>query len=271
MRRRSGQRVCRIRAGQAGPRRLQEGFQQCVVNASCPGTEFQVTAGLRRAREPADVLGGAPLVRVEVQRGAVVPDVAARGCPRAAAGGVRRVGCPAAAHTWSKTQRMVRTVGPASTRVPRTAISRILPPGPAARSSTVTRWPRAASSRATTSPPMPAPITAMERCGWTKVLSLTGRSALPIVRHAARDAASQSPLVCLARPAVDEPGLPALRAGFAFTRFLARRRSKALFDLCAGFVYSQVLLAVVRLRLLELVRSGPLPLGDLRTALDLPR
>ena len=58
---------------------------------------------------------------------------------------------------------------------------------------------------------------------------------------------------------------------FPLTRFLARRRSKELFDLCAGFVYSQVLLAVVRLQLLERVRSGPVSVADLSRTLDLPR
>ena len=36
-------------------------------------------------------------------------------------------------------------------------------------------------------------------------------------------------------------------AAFPLTRPIARRRAAALFDLCAGFVYSQVLVACVRL------------------------
>ncbi|RAI57670.1 methyltransferase [Roseicella frigidaeris] len=44
-------------------------------------------------------------------------------------------------------------------------------------------------------------------------------------------------------------------ARFPLTRPVARRRTRALFDLCAGFVYSQVLLACVRLRLCELLRA----------------
>lgn len=39
-------------------------------------------------------------------------------------------------------------------------------------------------------------------------------------------------------------------------RRIARRRASALFDLCAGFVYSQILAAVVELRLLELLAEG---------------
>jgi demethylspheroidene O-methyltransferase len=41
------------------------------------------------------------------------------------------------------------------------------------------------------------------------------------------------------------------------TRWLARRRARELFDLCAGFVYSQILAACVELRVFELLRDGP--------------
>ena len=46
-------------------------------------------------------------------------------------------------------------------------------------------------------------------------------------------------------------------ASFPATRPIARRRAKALFDLCAGFVYSQVLLAFVQLRLFDILAEGP--------------
>ncbi|MGI9154976.1 MAG: methyltransferase family protein, partial [Rubrivivax sp.] len=47
-------------------------------------------------------------------------------------------------------------------------------------------------------------------------------------------------------------------AGFWLTRPIARRRASELFDLVAGFVYTQVLAACVRLDLFEqLARSGP--------------
>ena len=47
-------------------------------------------------------------------------------------------------------------------------------------------------------------------------------------------------------------------AGFWLTRPFARRRARELFDLVAGFVYTQVLAACVRLNLFEeLSRSGP--------------
>jgi demethylspheroidene O-methyltransferase len=60
-------------------------------------------------------------------------------------------------------------------------------------------------------------------------------------------------------------------AGFPLTRPIAERRARALFDLCAGFVYSQVLLACVRLRLCELLaEEGPQTAAALAVRLDLP-
>ena len=44
---------------------------------------------------------------------------------------------------------------------------------------------------------------------------------------------------------------------FPLTRPVARRRARALFDLVAGFVYSQTLLACVRLRLFDHLAEGP--------------
>jgi demethylspheroidene O-methyltransferase len=79
----------------------------------------------------------------------------------------------------------------------------------------------------------------------------------------ARDA--QGPL----RPVIDrllawrdrriaDPRFRAWAARFPLTRPRARREARALFDLCAGFVYSQVLLACVRLRLFALLAERPL-------------
>jgi demethylspheroidene O-methyltransferase len=57
---------------------------------------------------------------------------------------------------------------------------------------------------------------------------------------------------------------------FPLTRPLARRRARALFDLAAGFVYAQVLVACVRLRLFDMLHEkGPLPLADLSPRLGL--
>jgi demethylspheroidene O-methyltransferase len=59
-------------------------------------------------------------------------------------------------------------------------------------------------------------------------------------------------------------------AAFPFTRPIARRRAAALFDLCAGFVYSQVLLACVRLRLFQQLQAGPLPISSLAARASVP-
>lgn len=61
------------------------------------------------------------------------------------------------------------------------------------------------------------------------------------------------------------PGFQRWAAAFPLTRPIARRRARRLFDLCAGFVYSQVLLASVRLYLFERLAEGP------RTAAELAR
>jgi demethylspheroidene O-methyltransferase len=46
-------------------------------------------------------------------------------------------------------------------------------------------------------------------------------------------------------------------ASFPLTRPVARARTRALFDLCAGFVYSQVLFACVALGLFDMLAEGP--------------
>ena len=58
-------------------------------------------------------------------------------------------------------------------------------------------------------------------------------------------------------------------ASFPLTRPIARRRASGLFDLVAGFVYSQVLLACVRLRLFEILAEGPQTLAALAPRLAL--
>ena len=58
---------------------------------------------------------------------------------------------------------------------------------------------------------------------------------------------------------------------FPLTRWIARRHARALFDLNAGFVYSQVLQSCVRLGVFERLRQGPLPVPLIaaRIGLDL--
>lgn len=58
-------------------------------------------------------------------------------------------------------------------------------------------------------------------------------------------------------------------AAFPPTRPVARRHALALFDLVAGFVYSQVLLACVQLRLFDVLSDGPQTLQPLAARLGL--
>ncbi len=55
-----------------------------------------------------------------------------------------------------------------------------------------------------------------------------------------------------------------------FTRPIARRRARAVFDLCAGFVYSQTLSACLQLDLFGLLRDGPLTLAALAARTGMP-
>jgi demethylspheroidene O-methyltransferase len=54
-----------------------------------------------------------------------------------------------------------------------------------------------------------------------------------------------------------KPGFRRWAARFPLTRPFARRRARALFDICAGFVYTQVLLACVRLRVFAILSEAP--------------
>lgn len=58
-------------------------------------------------------------------------------------------------------------------------------------------------------------------------------------------------------------------ADFPLTRPLATRRASALFDLCAGFVYSQILDVCVELNLFERLQSQPLTAAELASQVDL--
>jgi demethylspheroidene O-methyltransferase len=59
-------------------------------------------------------------------------------------------------------------------------------------------------------------------------------------------------------------------ADFPLTRGTARRRARALFDVCAGFVYSQILFACVKLRLFDILADGPLTAAQVAGRLALP-
>ena len=68
---------------------------------------------------------------------------------------------------------------------------------------------------------------------------------------------------------VARPGFQRWAAAFPLTRPIARREARQLFDLVAGFVYSQVLLACVRLNVFDLLAAGPLSAVEVAQRLDL--
>jgi len=68
---------------------------------------------------------------------------------------------------------------------------------------------------------------------------------------------------------IARPDMQRWAAGFPLLRWKARWRAGMLFDLVAGFVYSQVLLAVVRLGLCEVLAEGPISVPDLARRLGL--
>jgi demethylspheroidene O-methyltransferase len=59
-------------------------------------------------------------------------------------------------------------------------------------------------------------------------------------------------------------------AKFPLTRPVARREARALFDLCAGFVYAQTLSACIELDLFEILAPGPLSVEALAARCAMP-
>lgn len=70
---------------------------------------------------------------------------------------------------------------------------------------------------------------------------------------------------------VSDPRFRAWAARSPLTRWVARRQARKLFDLAAGFVYSQVLAACVELRLFDRLRDGPRDRATLATSTGVPR
>jgi demethylspheroidene O-methyltransferase len=69
---------------------------------------------------------------------------------------------------------------------------------------------------------------------------------------------------------IASPAFQRWAAAFPLTRPLARRRSRQLFDLVSGFVYTQVLLAALRLRAFEVLAEGPIDPAAAPARLGLP-
>ncbi|MDP3896279.1 MAG: methyltransferase [Mesorhizobium sp.] len=69
---------------------------------------------------------------------------------------------------------------------------------------------------------------------------------------------------------VADPAFRRWASRFALTRPVARRQARALFDLTAGFVYSQILYACVRVDLFQKLAAGPLSVAAVAHATGLP-
>lgn len=69
---------------------------------------------------------------------------------------------------------------------------------------------------------------------------------------------------------LSSPGFQRWAAAFPLTRPVALSRSRRVFDLCAGFVYSQTVLAAIRLDLFTRLSRGPMSPESLAQACDLP-
>ncbi|MEA3638489.1 MAG: methyltransferase [Lamprobacter sp.] len=68
---------------------------------------------------------------------------------------------------------------------------------------------------------------------------------------------------------IARPGFQRWAADFPLTRPIAQRRAQALFDITAGFVYSQILYACVELDLFDQLEAGPQALSALAAKMDM--
>ncbi len=62
---------------------------------------------------------------------------------------------------------------------------------------------------------------------------------------------------------LSDPRFQRWSSAFPLTRRIARKETQALFDLCAGFAYSQILAACVKLELFDMLADGPQPVARL--------
>jgi len=69
---------------------------------------------------------------------------------------------------------------------------------------------------------------------------------------------------------IANPGFQRWAADFPLFRWVAQRRARQLFDLVAGFVYTQILLACVRVDLFNILAEGPQSEAALAPRLKLP-
>jgi demethylspheroidene O-methyltransferase len=98
----------------------------------------------------------------------------------------------------------------------------------------------------------------------------TGANEQRPAKHAAARLTWRDRLLGLRDRMLASPDFQAFARYSIFTRPIARRRANDLFDLCAGFVYSQILYACVRLKLFDQLAAGPLSADELAERLCLP-
>jgi len=67
-----------------------------------------------------------------------------------------------------------------------------------------------------------------------------------------------------------DPGFQRFAVRFWFTRPIVRRRAQIMFDLVAGFTYSQIIAACIQSRLLDRLAEGAMDLDAIAKAVDLP-
>lgn len=101
----------------------------------------------------------------------------------------------------------------------------------------------------------------------TSVANPLGRSLIPEAN--ARSSSWLDRLLALRDRVLSSPRFQRWAAGFPLTRPIARRRARALFDVCAGFVYSQVLFACVQVRLFDALREQPMTVDALSARLSM--
>jgi demethylspheroidene O-methyltransferase len=93
----------------------------------------------------------------------------------------------------------------------------------------------------------------------------------PLAAVSGRGPGLRDRLLALRDRLLMDPRFQRAAARFPLTRPVANRRAAALFDVAAGFIYSQILKACLELDLFEALADGPLPVADLAERTGLAR
>ncbi|MEM9705635.1 MAG: methyltransferase [Pseudomonadota bacterium] len=97
------------------------------------------------------------------------------------------------------------------------------------------------------------------------------RTKAPVKSHKSSFLARLSDLVFARRNALlSSPAFQRAAAKFPLTRPLSRRKARQTFDLCAGFVYSQVLYACVETELFDFLKAAPKSIEEIAKYTGLP-